>query len=138
MRAISSSTAFSTGTFSLTTRFMALAQTFSLLRIVNFQFLVNSNVVVPAENCFCTDVRCGSASQNDRRAAPDFVTGYQRPSEPSTYGIRLSSCSRNAMNSLPRFLFFESANITPVFTAARYVIGEPSGFFGKPDVAMFS
>jgi hypothetical protein len=35
MRAISSSTALSTGTFSLTTRFMALAQTFSLLRMVN-------------------------------------------------------------------------------------------------------
>jgi hypothetical protein len=35
MRAIISSTAFSTGTFSLTTRFIALAQTFSLLRIVN-------------------------------------------------------------------------------------------------------
>ena len=35
MRAISSSTALSTGTFSLTTRFIALAQTFSLLRMVN-------------------------------------------------------------------------------------------------------
>src|SRR6266705_4569538 len=35
MRAIISSTALSTGTFSLTTRFIALAQTFSLLRIVN-------------------------------------------------------------------------------------------------------
>src|SRR5712692_4552590 len=35
MRAIISSTALSTGTFSLTTRFMALAQTFSLLMIVN-------------------------------------------------------------------------------------------------------
>ena len=46
MRAISSSTALSTGTFSLTTRFMALAQTFSLFRMVNFQFLVKSNGVV--------------------------------------------------------------------------------------------
>src|SRR5208282_5652719 len=35
MRAIISSTAWSTGTFSLTTRFIALAQTFSLLTIVN-------------------------------------------------------------------------------------------------------
>ena len=36
--------------FSLTTRFIALAQTFSLLRIVNFQFLVKSNGVVPPVN----------------------------------------------------------------------------------------
>ena len=35
MRAINSSTALSTGTFSLTTRFIALAQTFSLFRMVN-------------------------------------------------------------------------------------------------------
>ena len=35
MRAIISSTALSTGTFSLTTRFIALAHTFSLLRMVN-------------------------------------------------------------------------------------------------------
>ena len=35
MRAIISSTAFSTGTFSLTIRFIALAQTFSLLSTVN-------------------------------------------------------------------------------------------------------
>jgi hypothetical protein len=49
-RAISSSTALSTGTFSLTTRFIALAQTFSLFRIVNFQFLVKSNGVVPPVN----------------------------------------------------------------------------------------
>ena len=35
MRAIISSTALSTGTFSFTTRFIALAQTFSLLMIVN-------------------------------------------------------------------------------------------------------
>ena len=35
MRAIISSTAFSTGISSLTTRFIALAQTFSLLRMVN-------------------------------------------------------------------------------------------------------
>jgi len=33
MRAINSSTALSTGTFSLTTRFIALAQTFSLFRM---------------------------------------------------------------------------------------------------------
>src|SRR5579871_3542315 len=50
MRAINSSTAFSTGTFSLTTRFIAFAQTFSLLRIVNFQFLVKSNGCVPPVN----------------------------------------------------------------------------------------
>ena len=50
MRAISSSTALSTGTFSLTTRFIALAQTFSLLRMVNFQFLVKSNGAVPPVN----------------------------------------------------------------------------------------
>ena len=35
MRAINSSTAFSTCTFSLTTRFIAFAQMFSLFRIVN-------------------------------------------------------------------------------------------------------
>src|SRR5438128_1355189 len=35
IRASISSTAVSTGTFSLATRFMALAQTFSLLRMVN-------------------------------------------------------------------------------------------------------
>ena len=35
MRAIISSTALSTGTFSLSTRFMALAQTFSLFNTVN-------------------------------------------------------------------------------------------------------
>ncbi len=35
MRAIISSTALSTGTFSLTMRFIALAQTFSLLSTVN-------------------------------------------------------------------------------------------------------
>jgi len=35
MRAINSSTALSTGTFSFTTRFIALAQAFSLLRMVN-------------------------------------------------------------------------------------------------------
>ena len=35
MRAIISSTALSTGTFSLSTRFMVLAQTFSLLSTVN-------------------------------------------------------------------------------------------------------
>jgi hypothetical protein len=51
MRAISSSTALSTGTFSLTTRFIALAQTFSLFRMVNFQFLVKSNAAVPPLNC---------------------------------------------------------------------------------------
>src|ERR1700745_3124219 len=50
MRAISSSTAFSTGTFSLRTRFVAFAQTFSLLRIVNFQFLVKSKGCVPPVN----------------------------------------------------------------------------------------
>jgi hypothetical protein len=35
MRAIISSTAFSTGTFSFSTRFIAFAQTFSLLSTVN-------------------------------------------------------------------------------------------------------
>ena len=35
MRAIISSTAFSTGTFSFSTRFIAFAQTFSLLSVVN-------------------------------------------------------------------------------------------------------
>ena len=44
IRASISSTAFSTGHFSLTTRFIAFAQTFSLFRIVNFQFFVNSKV----------------------------------------------------------------------------------------------
>src|SRR6185437_2843261 len=64
MRAISSSTAFSTGTFSLTTRFIALAQTFSLFRIVNFQFLVKSNGAVPPLNWLWTALRCLSDCQN--------------------------------------------------------------------------
>src|SRR5260370_24043210 len=50
MRAISSSTALSTGTFSLTTRFIALAQTFSLFSIMNFHFFVKSNGVAPPVN----------------------------------------------------------------------------------------
>src|SRR5687767_4875011 len=83
MRLIISSTAFSTGHLSVTTRFMAFAHTFSLLRMVNFQFLVNSKVTVPAENWSCTTLRCGSSVQN-LLEAPDFVTGYQRPSAPST------------------------------------------------------
>src|SRR5436305_533931 len=40
----------STVTFSLTTRFIALAQTFSLFRMVNLKFLVKSNGVVPPVN----------------------------------------------------------------------------------------
>ena len=68
---------------------------------------------------------------------PDFVTGYQRPSEPSTYGIRLS-CIRNATNSFARRLFFAASNTTPVFTAARYVIGEPSGLGGEAAVTISS
>ena len=83
MRFTIPSTAFSTGHLSVTTRFMAFAHTFSLLRIVNFQFLVNSKVTVPAENWLCTILRCGSSVQN-LEAAPDLVTGYQRPSAPST------------------------------------------------------
>ena len=83
MRAISSSTALSTGTFSLTTRFMALAQTFSLFRMVNFQFLVKSNGVVPPVNWFHTALRCRSACQNGL-AWLALVTGNQRPSAPST------------------------------------------------------
>src|ERR1044071_8124062 len=90
MRATISSTAFSGVHLSTTTRFTAFAHTFSLLRMVNFQFFVNSNGTVPAENCSCTILRCGSSVQN-LRAAPDFVTGYQRPSAPSTYGIRFRS-----------------------------------------------
>src|SRR5215210_4031860 len=131
MRLIISSTAFSGGHLSVTTRFIALAQTFSLLRMVNFQFLVNSNVTVPAENWSCTTLRCGSSVQN-LLEAPDFVTGYQRPSAPSTYGCRFSSCIRKATNSLPRFLFLAFSKIMPTFTAARYCIGLPSGLFGKP------
>ena len=50
MRSIISSTAFSTGTFSFNTRFIALAQTFSLLSWVNLKFLVNSKGLVPFMN----------------------------------------------------------------------------------------
>src|SRR5882724_11636666 len=82
MRAINSSTALSTGTFSLTTRFIALAQTFSLFRIVNFQFLVKSNGVVPPMNWVQTAFRCRSACQNGL-AWLAVVTGNQRPSAPS-------------------------------------------------------
>src|SRR5690242_1510009 len=82
MRAISSSTAFSTGTFSLTTRFIALAQTFSLLRIVNFQFLVKSNGVVPPVNWLYTALRCRSACHHGLCWLA-VVTGNQRPSAPS-------------------------------------------------------
>ena len=39
-----------------------------------------------------------------RSAAPALVTGNQRPSEPSTYGVRFSSSSRNATNSLAALL----------------------------------
>src|SRR5882672_9617077 len=129
--AIISSTAFSAGHLSLAMRLMALAHTFSLLR------MVNSNGSVPAENWLCTILRCGSEVQKSR-AAPDFVTGYQRPSEPSTYGIRFSSRMKNWTNSLARFLFFAFSKITPTFTAERYCIGLPSGFAGKPEVAISS
>src|SRR3954452_8563971 len=103
MRAIISSTAFSGAHLSTTTRFTALAHTFSLLRTVNFQFLVNSKGTVPAENCACTILRCGASVQNER-SAPAFFTGYQRPSAPSTYGVRFSSCIANCTNSFARFL----------------------------------
>src|SRR6266850_2511818 len=69
--AIISSTAFSAGHLSLAMRLMALAHTFSLLRIVNL-------------------------------------------------------------------LFFAFSKITPTFTAERYCIGLPSGFAGKPEVAISS
>src|SRR5262245_54826741 len=132
-----SSTAFSGVHLSTTTRFTALAHTFSLLRMVNFQFLVNSKGTVPAENCSCTILRCGSSVQN-LREAPDLVTGYQRPSAPSTYGIRFSSCIANWTNSLARFLFLAFAKITPTLTAERYCIGLPSGLAGKAPVAISS
>src|ERR1044071_6695688 len=64
--AIISSTAFSGVHLSFATRLTAFAHTFSLLRIVNFQFLVNSKGTVPAENCSCTILRCGSSVQNLR------------------------------------------------------------------------
>src|SRR2546423_7129434 len=102
--------------------------------MVNLYFLVNSNGTVPAENCLCTMLRCGSSVQN-LLAAPVLVTGYQRPSEPSTYGIRFSSCIANWTNSLARFLFFAFSKITPTFTAERYTIGLPSGLLGNPAVA---
>src|ERR1044071_266079 len=105
--------------------------------MVNFQFLVNSNGTVPAENCSCTILRCGSSVQNGRDA-PLLVTGYQRPSAPSTYGIRFSSAIANCTNSFARFLFFALAKITPTLTAERYCIGLPSGRVGKPAVAMSS
>jgi len=70
--------------------------------------------------------------------SPDFVTGYQRPSAPSTYGIRFSSCIANWTNSFARLLFFAFSKITPTFTAERYTIGLPSGFIGKPEVAISS
>src|SRR5260370_110026 len=73
MRAIISSTALSTGIFSLTTRFIALAQTFSLLRTVNFQFLVDSNVTVPLAYWSCIALRWRSSVQN-RRSCAAFVT----------------------------------------------------------------
>src|SRR5690349_11470403 len=82
IRAISSSVALSTGTFSLTTRFIALAQTFSLLRIVNFQFLVKSNGVVPPVNWLYTALRCRSACHHGLCWLA-VVTGNQRPSAPS-------------------------------------------------------
>ena len=47
MRAIISSTALSAGSLSLIMRLAALAQTFSLLRMVNFPFSVKSNGAVP-------------------------------------------------------------------------------------------
>jgi hypothetical protein len=50
MRAIISSTARSVVHFSLSTRFIALAQTFSLLSCAKRKFLVISNGVVPAMN----------------------------------------------------------------------------------------
>src|SRR6185503_8423406 len=89
----------------------------------------------PAENCSCTILRCGSSVQN-LREAPDFVTGYQRPSAPSTYGIRFSSCIANWTNSLARFLFLALAKMTPTLTAERYCIGLPSGLAGKAPVAI--
>src|SRR5260221_596190 len=71
------------GHFRVTPRFIRLAQALSFLRMVNFQSLLNSKVTVPAENCSCTILRCGSSVQN-LLEAPDLVTGYQRPSAPST------------------------------------------------------
>src|SRR3954470_17691360 len=105
--------------------------------MVNFQFLVNSKGTVPAENCSCTILRCGSSVQNGREA-PDLVTGYQRPSATSTYWNRFSSCIANCTNSFARFLFFAFANTTPTLTAERYCIGLPSGRAGKPAVAISS
>src|SRR5882762_5364100 len=94
-------------------------------------------VTVPAENWSCTTLRCGSSVQY-LRAAAALVTGYQRPSAPSTYGVRFSSRIRKATNSLPRFLLRALSKITPTLTAARYCIGLPSGLFGKPAVAISS
>src|SRR5258706_16350719 len=44
----------------------------------------------------------------------------------------------NGTNSLPRFLFFALAKITPTLTAERYCIGLPSGLFGNAPGAISS
>ena len=45
--------------------------------------VTGANVTVPLAYWSCTDLRCGSAVQNGRSCAT-LVTGYQRPSAPST------------------------------------------------------
>src|SRR5206468_12535867 len=42
------------------------------------------------------------------------------------------------MNSLPSALFLATANISPVLTSDRYLIGVPSGLFGNEAVMMVS
>src|SRR3954453_144833 len=42
------------------------------------------------------------------------------------------------MNSLPSALFLAAANISPVLTSERYLIGVPSGLLGKEEGMMAS
>src|SRR4029453_2454257 len=88
-------------------------------------------------NWLYTASRCGSLFQKALCCAA-LVTGNQRPSEPSTYGVRLASSSMNATNFLAPSLFLAVLKITPVLTAARYTILEPSGLFGKAAWAISS
>ena len=80
--------------------------------------MVNSKGVVPAMNWLYTARRCGSLFQKALCCAA-LVTGNQRPSEPSTYGVRFASSSMKATNAFAPALFLLCWKITPVFTAAR-------------------
>ena len=137
MRAISSSTAFSTGTFSLTTRFIAFAHTFSLLRIVNFQFFVKSNGCVPPVN-WVVD-RLAMAVGLPERAC--LACGRHR--EPAAeraldIGPHVFFLEKEADELLAFSLVFAAVKISPVLTSERYLIVPPSGLCGKEAVMMSS